>query len=344
MNIKGSKTEQKYPIIISCSLLVVAAVFGVCSSSSFSGLEKSPQDEITSQQHWFRSPYIPEKVDFAGELLPLDYFDVLESLERELIVNMNFHSSTLQHLKKIPRYFPVIEPILAANGIPDDFKYLALIESDLMNKVSPRGATGFWQFMKGAAVECKLEVNAEVDERYHLEKSTEAACKYLKEAYRIFGSWTMAAASYNMGKGGLSKQVSRQKCDYYYDLLLNDETMRYVYRIAAVKLITGDPQKYGFHVLENEKYRAIPYTEVEVKTAVSDWTDFAFKHQTNYKMLKYLNPWLRDNKLTNAARKTYIVKVPAEGFRGDLRHRINEKEAEKIEEESKNSKMSDVND
>ena len=334
---------RKYSMITFCSFLVIVAVFGVCPSTSFSGDKEFPNDSILTHFHWVSSPYIPQNVEFSGEPLPLEYFDVRESLERELIVNMNFHSSTLQHLKRITRYFPVIEPILAANGIPDDFKYLALIESDLMNKVSPRGATGFWQFMKGAAVECKLEVNTEVDERYHLEKSTEAACKYLNDSYRIFGSWTMAAASYNMGKIGLSKQVNRQQCNYYYDLLLNDETMRYIYRIAAVKLITSDPQKYGFYVPENEKYRAIPYTEVEVKTAVTDWAGFAFKHQTNYKMLKYLNPWLRDNKLTNAARKTYMVKIPAKGFRGDTSHRINEKEAEKIEEESKNSKLTDVN-
>jgi hypothetical protein len=231
---------------------------------------------------------------------------------------------------------------LAANGIPDDFKYLALIESDLMNKISPKGATGFWQFMRDAATEYKLEVNSEVDERYDFEKSTVAACKYLNDAYQTFNNWTMAAASYNMGKGGLSGQVKRQQCNYYYDLLLNDETMRYVYRIAAVKLIMNDPQKYGFHVPDEEKYRIIPYTEVEIKTAVADLTDFAFKHQTNYKMLKYFNPWLRDNKLTNTARKTYIIKIPAEGFRGDGQHRIDEKEAEKIEEASGKSKLNEV--
>ena len=266
-----------------------------------------------------------------------------ESLERELIVNMNFHSNTLQYLKRITRFFPVIEPILAENGIPDDFKYLSLIESDFMNRVSPRGATGFWQFMKAAAKDYGLEMTPEVDERYHLEKSTVAACRYLKDAYKIFDNWTMVAASYNMGKAGLTSQVKRQQCNYYYDLLLNDETARYIYRIAAVKLILNDPQKYGFYVPENEKYQPIPYTEVKVNTTVTDFADFAFKYQTNYKMLKYLNPWLRDNKLTNASRKTYTVKIPAEGFRGDITHRINEKEAEKIEEARENSTLEDIN-
>ena len=332
---------KKYPVIIFCIVLVVAVVFGVCSSFSVSRVEDLPEDNMPQIQ-WITTPYIPEKVEFAGESLPLDFFDVRESLERELIVNMNFHSSTLQYLKRITRYFPVMESILAANGVPDDFKYLALIESDLMNKVSPRGATGFWQFMKNAAIDYKLEVNAEVDERYHLEKATEAACLYLNDAYRIFGNWTMAAASYNMGKNGLINQVKRQQCNNYYDLLLNDETMRYIYRITAVKLIMSNPQKYGYDVPEKERYEAIPFTEVEVKTAVTNWADFAFRHHTNYKMLKHLNPWLRDNKLTNSSRKTYLVKIPEKDFRGNAQRRIDEKETEKIEEASKNSKLADV--
>jgi len=327
---------KKFPVITFGLFVVFAVVFGVCSSLSSGGqVEAISKDSIPSPVHWITSPHIPERVDFAGEPLPLGFFDVRESLERELIVNMNFHSSTLQYLKRITRFFPVIEPILAANNIPDDFKYLSLIESDFMNKVSPKEATGFWQFLKGTAVDYGLVVNNEVDERYDVEKSTIAACRYLNDAYRIFGNWTMTAASYNMGKAGLSAQVKRQQCNYYYDLLLNEETQRYIYRIAAVKLILNDPQQYGFRVPEDERYRPIPYTEVEVKTAVTDWADFAFKHQTNYKMLKYLNPWLRDNKLTNAARKTYIVKIPAEGFRGDTRHHLDAKEAEKIEEAGK---------
>ena len=313
---------KKYALIAFGLLLALAATILVFSSSSSSSPqwddEEVSPDEVLSSQHWVSSPHIPERVEFAGEAVPIHFFDVRESLERELIVNMNFHSNTLQYLKRVTRYFPMIESILAVNDIPDDFKYLALIESDLMNKVSPSGATGFWQFMKPAASDYGLEVSAEVDERYHYEKSTVAACRYLKEAYKIYGSWTMAAASYNMGRAGLSNQVKRQQCNYYYDLLLNEETARYLFRIAAVKTILNDPQKYGFSVSEKEKYGTIPYTEVEVNTAVSDWTEFAFKHQTNYKLLKYLNPWLRDNKLTNAARKTYIVKIPAEGFRVNI--------------------------
>ena len=317
---------KKYPLIVAFGILVVLAVFfGFCaSSSSNSGEEveavvetdcKETIKEDKPYAHFVKSPYIPETVEFAGEALPIHLFDVRESLERELIVNMNFHSSTTQYLKRITRFFPVIEPILAARGIPDDFKYLSLIESDFMNRVSPKGASGFWQFMKGAAAEYGLEMNAEIDERYHLEKATVAACRYLNDSYKTFGNWALVAASYNMGRAGLSAQMRNQQCKNYYDLWLNEETSRYVFRIAAVKLILTDPQRYGFHVLEEEQYQPIPYTEVEIKTGVPDFVEFAFQHNTNYKMIRYLNPWLRDSKLTNPSKKTYMIRIPAEGFR-----------------------------
>ena len=314
---------KKYPFIAFFVMVVFAVFFGFCSSASSNAVEETETPDDCASDCFVTSPYIPEIVEFAGEALPLHFFDVRESLEREMIVNMNFHSNTLQYLKRVTRFFPVIEPILAANNIPDDFKYLALIESDFMNRVSPAGATGFWQFMRAAATDYGLEMNTEVDERYHLEKSTVAACRYLNDSYRTFRNWTMVAASYNMGRAGLSSQVNRQKCNNYYDLLLNEETSRYVFRIAAVKLILTNPERYGFHVIEEEKYQPIPYTEVEIRTGVSDFADFAFQHNTNYKMLKILNPWLRDNKLTNSARKTYTVKIPTEGFRDATQHRIN---------------------
>ena len=323
---------KKYPVIVLFSVLVVFAVFfGFCASSSSSNSSdevESDGKEMTKwnepSAHFVTSPYIPQIVEFAGEALPIHLFDVRESLERELIVNMNFHSNTLQYLKRVTRFFPVIEPILAARGIPDDFKYLSLIESDFMNRVSPKGASGFWQFMKGAASEYGLEMNSEIDERYHLEKSTVAACRYLNDSYRTFGNWALVAASYNMGRAGVSSQMRNQQCNSYYDLWLNEETSRYVFRIAAVKLILTDPQRYGFYVPEEEKYQPIPYTEMEINTAVPDLVEFALRHKTNYKMLKYLNPWLRDNKLTNPSKKTYIVKIPAEGFR-ETQKRVDEK-------------------
>ncbi|MDR1584888.1 MAG: lytic transglycosylase domain-containing protein [Prevotellaceae bacterium] len=302
------------PVILSALLFAAALLF-----FSFS----LPEQRANSLQNTVSAPYIPMKVEFAGEALPLQFFDVRESFEREIIVYGNLHSAILQNLKRITRYFPVIEPVLKANGVPDDFKYLALIESDLRNQISPRGATGFWQFMKSAADDYNLEINDEVDERYHLEKSTEAACSYLKRAYSIFGSWTMAAASYNMGIKGLSDQIKRQKCDYYYDLLLSEETMRYVFRIAAVKTILNDAERYGFSVADNEKYAPLSYTEVVVETSVESWADFAFEHGSNYKMLKYFNPWLRDAKLMNKKQKAYIIKIPAQGFR-EGKHDIGE--------------------
>ena len=311
---------KKYPIAAFCMLIILAVLFGFCASSSTASpeVDENSLDCIHASNQLVTAPFVPEIVDFAGETLPMHLFDIRESLERELIVNMNFHSNTLQYLKRITRFFPVIEPILAQHNIPDDFKYLALIESDFMNRVSPRGATGFWQFMRPAASDYGLEVNDEVDMRYHLEKSTEAACKYLNAAHRIFGDWTLVAASYNMGKAGLSTRLTNQKVTSYYDLWLSEETMRYVFRIVAVKLILTSPEKYGFYMPEEERYRPIPFTEVDVTGAIPDLVDFAIQHGTNYKVLKILNPWLRDSKLTNRARRTYSIRIPAEGFRENI--------------------------
>ena len=299
------KSLMRYLSAILSLLLFIGCILFFSSSSS-------PDAVLSKTEHITTPPFLPTKVDFAGEPVPLQFFDVRESFEREMIVNVNFHSNTLQYLKRITRFFPVIEPILKANGIPDDFKYLALIESDFLNKVSPKGATGFWQFMRSAASDYNLEVSDEIDERYHLEKATVAACNYLNDAYKQFGSWTMAAAAYNMGRKGLSTQIERQKCDYYYDLLLNEETTRYIFRIVAAKTILNDAKRYGFSVPEDERYRPIPYTEVVVKSAVESWADFSHEHNTNYKMLKILNPWLRDTKLVNRQKKTYVIKVPTQ--------------------------------
>jgi peptidoglycan lytic transglycosylase D len=258
---------------------------------------------------------LPDEITFAGEKVPLDHFDVREALDQEILVNTYWQSQTLLFIKRAHKYFPRIEKILAENNIPDDFKYLVLAESDLKNAVSPSGAVGIWQFLKGTATDYGLEVNSEIDERYHFEKSTNAACGFLYDAHELFGSWTMAAASYNMGRRGLIKQVNRQKQDGYYDLLLNNETGRYVYRILAIKLILENPEKYGFHVREKDFYLAVPTYEVKVDTAVTDFADFAEYFSINYKILKYFNPWLRESYLTNKSKKEYIIKIPEEGFR-----------------------------
>lgn len=259
---------------------------------------------------------LPESVTFADEEVPLKYFDVRESLDRELLVNSNYHSQTILYLKKAPRYFSIIEPILKQNDIPEDFKYLALAESGFQEKiVSAAGAVGIWQFMKSAALENGLEINSEVDERYHIEKSTVAACNYLKNAYRKYGNWTMVAASYNAGISGINRQTEIQDSDNYYDLLLNDETSRYVFRIISLKLIMENPEKYGFKVTDGEKYPVFNTKNIELKGKVDSFADYARTLGINYKILKYFNPWLRQSYLKNVANKTYILKVPEEGYR-----------------------------
>lgn len=258
---------------------------------------------------------IPRELYFAGERVPLDNFDTRESLDKELLINTYYHSQTFLLIKKSTRYFPVIEPILKENGIPDDFKYLAVIESGLENSVSPKQAVGFWQLVEGTAKEYGLEVNDEVDQRYHIAKSTEAACKYLLESFEKYNNWTMTAASYNAGRRGLDRQLARQNGDNYYDLLLNEETSRYVFRALAIKLIITDPEKYGFHLDEEDYYPVVPVKEVKVDSSVTDFNAFAEGFGINYKMLKYFNPWLRETYLTNRTGKTYILKIPQEGYR-----------------------------
>lgn len=254
---------------------------------------------------------IPDSVFFAGEGMPINQFDVKEALDRELLSNAYFHSQTIRYIKLAPRYFSIIEPILKENGIPDDFKYLAVAESGFNPRaVSPANAVGFWQFLKGTAQDYGLEVNGEVDERYHVEKSTYAACNYLKDAYELYGSWSMVAASYNAGMNGINRQIVRQKTDDYYSLLLADETQRYVYRIVALKLILEDPEMYNFNISDDEKYPLIKTKTIEINGSVADFAEFAAERGLSYKLFKDFNPWLRENNLTNSARKTYQIQIP----------------------------------
>jgi hypothetical protein len=257
---------------------------------------------------------LPKEMEFCGEQVPMNLLDVRERLDRELLVNTYWQSSSLLAHKRANRWFPVIEPILEREGVPDDMKYIPLVESGFTNVVSPAGAVGFWQFMKETAQQEGLEVNAEVDERYNVVRSTEAACAHLKAAYARYGSWTMAAASYNLGWGGLDLQIDRQKQRNYYDLLLPEETSRYIFRILAMKAIITDPERYGFHLRAKDLYPPYPTTSMQLTPPVADLNAFATEHHTNYKLLKLLNPWLRDNKLSGRADKTYTVLLPAEGF------------------------------
>ena len=229
-------------------------------------------------------------------------------------MNANLHSSTLLILKRANRFFPVIEPILKQNNIPDDFKYLCVIESALTNATSQAGAKGFWQFMPETAKEKGMEINESVDERYHLQKATQAACDYLAKAKEKFGNWTLAAASYNGGMNGIAKTLEAQQVTDYYDLLLTDETQRYVFRILAVKEIMQNPKFYGFNLEKNEMYEQIPIKIIEVDSTISDLAQFSKLQGINYKILKIHNPWLRDKKLVNLANKKYQIEIPTSGY------------------------------
>ena len=272
--------------------------------------EDSPLKESFFNNYKVYAIDLPEKLDFAGERVPIEDPDVYERLDREFLVNTYWQSNGLLYIKRANKYFPIIEPILKRNNIPDDFKYLALIESGLTNAVSPAGASGFWQFMKSAAKEYGLEVGDQVDERYHLEKATQAACDYLNAAKRSTGSWTMAAAAYNAGVAGMNRQANLQETNNYYDLWLNNETSRYVFRILAVKEIMKNPKKYGFVFDKRHLYNELPTYNVMIDSSITNLISFAKQYNITYKDLKIYNPWLRDRKLENKDGKTYYIKIP----------------------------------
>lgn len=282
-------------------------------SLSFTFGENQNLLNLFPQEYKIVTPHVPAELVLFGEQVPLDNSEVYERVEREFIVNTYWHSATVLLLKRANRWFPVIQPILQKYGIPDDFKYMAMIESNLSNVVSPAGAVGFWQFMKAAGKKYGLEINSIVDERYHVEKATEAACKYLKDAYEKYSSWTMAAASYNMGKNGINKQLDRQKTNNYYNIVLNEETSRFVPRIVAMKMLHRNPELYGFNIAEEELYRPHETYTIEINDKVDHFAVWAFKNGINYKTLKYFNPWLRDNYLTNRSKKKYEIKMPVKG-------------------------------
>jgi hypothetical protein len=256
---------------------------------------------------------LPSNLDFSGEAVPLDQPDIRERLDKELLVNTYWQSNMMLLLKRANKYFPTIELILEEEGVPDDFKYLAVIESALENVRSPKGAKGFWQIMPGTAKEYGLEVNSNVDERYHIEKSTRVACTYLKKAKERLGSWTLAAASYNRGMYGTDRLLSKQLSDNYYDLLLNSETSRYVFRILAVKEIMSNPRAYGFIFDTEDLYQPIPVRKIGLDTAIGNIAQFAKEQSINYKILKIHNPWLIQNHLNNRSRKYYEISVPETG-------------------------------
>ncbi len=293
--------------------LLLFLAFPLAASTQVPENNMTPDNAILQQN--IAIPTLPVRLDFAGETVPLEYFDVRESLMRELSVICYWHSSMLFTIKLSHRFFPMIELILAKEGVPDDFKYLCVAESNLQQVISPARAVGFWQFLEATGKDYGLEINSEIDERYHIEKATVAACQYLKKAYEKYGSWTLAGAAYNVGNANVDKQIERQKQKDYYDLLLPEETSRYIFRALAFKLVMTSPEKYGFMIERNDDFAPLAWKTVKITGAVESWADFAAEYGTNYKIFKYLNPWLREPFLTNKEGKTYVVKVPVEGFR-----------------------------
>ncbi|MBT4881952.1 MAG: lytic transglycosylase domain-containing protein [Flavobacteriales bacterium] len=301
------KKKQVYFLGSSILIFALAQLF-IYSS------ELRSDDEL-HQQHFNMKYGIfaivqPDNLNFSGEEIPTHSPEIWERIDKELLKNTYWQSNTMLFFKKANKYFPIIEPILKKNNIPDDFKYLALIESGLDNVVSPAGAAGFWQILKSTAREHGLEVNSAIDERYNLEKSTEVACTYLNDAYDKFGSWTMAAASYNMGKNGVRRNMEKQKTNNYYNLHLNSETSRYVFRIIAVKEIMENPKKYGFMFRNKDLYAMPNYKTVQVDSTIASLSEFAQSHGVNYKLLKQFNPWLRTSSLPDKSRRKYILKIP----------------------------------
>lgn len=295
---------------------------------------KSLGDDLEAPQR-IHPVRISGDVFFANEMVPLNDQEVRERFDRELLVNTFWHSNTMLNYKLASKYFDDIENILAEEGVPTDFKYLAVAESGLRNVVSPAGAAGYWQFMKSTGLEYGLEINNEVDERYDYVKATYAACEYLKDAKARFGSWTLAAASYNVGMAKLSKRLSEQQVDDYYDLYLNSETSRYVFRILAYKMVFENPSKFGFDFIPSDLYEPYQYYKLIVENSIPDLAQFAIDNGTTYKMLKVVNPWLTDKKLTISTGNSYIIKIPTsyvnEAFHGAEYEIDDESEIETIE-------------
>ena len=253
---------------------------------------------------------IPKKVSFAGEQITLDEDDLIERMDKEFLVNTYWQSNTILLIKRANKYFPQIEKILIDEGVPTDFKYLALIESGLENVTSPSGAKGFWQIMKTTGKEYGLEINSNVDERYNLNLSTRLACKYLKKARDKFGSWTLAAAAYNRGINGVQNKIASQDQTAYENILFGDETKRYVFRIIALKNILETPKSFGFYIDEEQMYKPLEYKEIKIDKPINNLSDFSKDLGLNYKNFKILNPWLLENHLNNKSRKVYTLLIP----------------------------------
>lgn len=303
------KSKQKLFISI-FSLILAAGITAFLTGSINPGEYESPKSEVPSP---VASPEVPGKVLFAGKEISLDTYDRRERMDRELTGLTYTHGNTMLMIKRANRYFPLVEPILAMNGIPDDFKYLMTIESDLnILARSPSGAAGLWQILESTGKENGLEVNQNVDERYHIIKSTEAACRYFKQAYAKYNDWMTVAASYNAGQGRISTELEKQLADNAMNLWLNQETSRYMFRILAAKEIFSNPRKYGFLLRKENLYPVISCKSATVSTEIPDLAEYARQQSITYFQLKDSNPWLRDRALENKSGKTYLINIPTQ--------------------------------
>jgi len=307
----GRKTVVTTFTVIGAFIILLSIIQGFRAFNS-SGERR---DSMPVNSYSIQSFKLPDTVTFAGEKMPLDNFDTRESLEREILTSAYRHSSTILIIKRANRYLPIIEKILAKNNIPDDFKYLVAAESEYSNMISPAGATGFWQIMPETGREEGMEINIVVDERYNIERSTQFACEYFRRSYEKYGNWTLTAASYNGGRAGIDEQIEIQHQNNYYDLLLSEETARYIFRAVAYKLVISDPENFGLNIFKDDLYPELNCYEVKVDSAITNISNFAEKFGTNYKILKFLNPWLRKPYLTPKPNKQYIIKIPTEGMR-----------------------------
>ena len=297
---------KKSTRILSLTVIVITTVLLTNAIST----QNISDAKNTSDTYKIKALKLPSDLNLAGERVPLEMPDIKERMDRELLVNTYWQSNGLLLIKRVHKYFPILEPLLKKYGLPDDFKYLAVAESALIDETSSAGAAGMWHFMRGTGKEYGLEINKNVDERYNIEKSTKVAAEYLIKAKERLGSWTLAAAAYNAGNYGIAKRLEAQGVTSYYDALLPDETERYVFRIIALKEVLSNPKKYGFIFDQSDLYTLPTTKTVKVDTVITNIANFAKHFGTNYKELKLHNPWLRQNKLNNKSRKMYEIKIP----------------------------------
>ena len=285
-------------------------------AQKFTGIFQE-NDEFAGSRFEIRVPKLPDKLDFAGEVVPINRPDVKRAVQREVLTTSNMHTATTLSLIRSSRWIPIIKPILKSYGIPEDFIYLCFAESGMNPEaISTAKAAGLWQIMAGTAKDYGLETGSNVDLRYNVELATEAACKILKKSYDSLGNWTLAAASYNIGLGGIRRRLKIQQVDDYWDLNLPEETMRYVSRILSFKLLLENPSKYGFFIDDEDYFPPFEnFILLTLQDTEIDWCALAKRYGTNYKMLRILNPWIRSYSYENKGRHSYIVKIPTKLFK-----------------------------